>query len=45
VAALDAVTGDQPVVLFSGDLHSAWFNADGAAVFHRPAACDAGRLA
>ncbi|MDR0417431.1 MAG: amidohydrolase family protein, partial [Propionibacteriaceae bacterium] len=27
VAALDAVTGDQPVVLFSGDLHSAWFNS------------------
>ncbi|MDR1386003.1 MAG: amidohydrolase family protein [Propionibacteriaceae bacterium] len=27
VAALDAVTGPRPTVLFSGDLHSAWFNS------------------
>ncbi|MDR1214641.1 MAG: amidohydrolase family protein [Propionibacteriaceae bacterium] len=27
VAALDAVTGSHPVILFSGDLHSAWFNS------------------
>jgi len=33
-ADLDAVTGDLPTVLISGDLHSAWFNSAAARRYH-----------